>query len=87
MASITPNLKREKPLKVPMNDVEHDALRRFCARFGMQQAPFARLAVFDRIAELNRTAGKGKSEWPRHGHVQRFPGRAAVAGGFRRLHL
>ena len=86
--SPTPNLKREKQLKIPLNDVEADLLRRFCARIGAQAAPFVRKTIFEHMQiESNRTAGKRKSEWPRHGHVQRFPGRATVAGGFRRLHL
>ena len=38
----TPNLKREKQLKVPLNDVEDDLLRKFCARIGMHCAPFVR---------------------------------------------
>lgn len=88
MSLTNPNLKREKTLKVPLNDVEDLNLRQFCARIGEHCAPFVRQAVFDRIkTETNRTAGKRNHEWPRHGHMQRFPGRAAVAGGFRRLHL
>lgn len=87
----TPNLKRENTLKVPLNDVEQNQLRVFCKG---QIAPFVRDLVFAHIrAQTNRTAEKRRSEWPRHGHLhghvqQRFPGRAAaVAGGFRRLHL
>jgi hypothetical protein len=84
-----PNLKREKTLKVPLNDIEQDQLRKFC---GSQIAPFVRNLVFAHIrARANHTAGKPRSERPRHGHqhghVQRFPGRAVMAGGFKRLHL
>jgi hypothetical protein len=87
--STKPNLKREKTLKVPLNDVEQDQLRKFC---GTRVAPFVRDLVFAHIrAAANHTGGKRHSERPRHGHqhghAQRFPGRAAVAGGFRRLHL
>jgi hypothetical protein len=84
----TPNPKREKQLKVPLNDNEDAALRKFCTSIGRHVAPFVRDLAFAHIrAEVNRTAGKRKSEWPRHGHMQRFPGRAAVAGGLKRLHL
>jgi hypothetical protein len=83
------NLKREKTLKVPLNDVEQDQLRRFC---GTRVAPFVRDLVFAHIrAKADHTVGKRHSERRRHGHqhghAQRFPGRAPVAGGFRRLHL
>jgi hypothetical protein len=89
MSTTKPNLKREKTLKVPLNDVEQDQLRKFC---GTRVAPFVRDLVFAHIRQVtNRTAEKRGSEWPRHGHqhghAQRFPGRAAIAGGFRRLHL
>jgi len=87
--STKPNLKREKTLKVPLNDVEQDQLRKFC---GSRVAPFVRDLVFAHIrAEANHTGGKRRIERPRyghqHGHAQRFPGRAVIAGGFRRLHL
>lgn len=89
MSTTKPNLKREKTLKVPLNDVEQDQLRKFC---GTRVAPFVRDLVFAHIrAEANRTAGKRRNEWPRnghqHGHVQRFPGRAAAAGGCGHLRL
>lgn len=89
MSITKPNLKREQVLKVPLNDVEQDQLRKFCAG---RVAPFVRDLVFAHIRHhTDRTAGKRRSEWPahghQHGHAQRFPGRAAVAGGFRRLHL
>lgn len=89
MSTTKPNLKREKTLKVPLNDVEQSQLRKFC---GTQIAPFVRNLVFAHIrAETNRTAGKRRNEGPRHGHqhghAQRFPGRVAVAGGFRCLRL
>lgn len=87
MSITAPNPKREKQLKVPLNDHEAAALRQFCTSIGRHVAPFVRDLAFAHIREANRTVGKRKSEWPRHGHVQRFPGRAAVAGGFRRLHL
>lgn len=84
-----PNLKRERTLKVPLNDVEQDELRKFCPG---QVAPFVRDLVLAHIRkETNRTAGKRQSERPRHGHLhghaQRFPGRVAVAGGFHRMRL
>lgn len=84
-----PNLKREKTLKVPLNDVEQDQLRKFCTG---QIAPFVRDLVLAHIRQkTNRTVGPARSEWPRHGqrhgHVQRFPGRATAAGRFQRQHL
>ena len=87
--STKPNLKREKTLKVPLNDVEQDQLRKFC---GSRVAPFVRDLVFAHIrADANHTGGKRRIERPRyghqHGHTQRFPGRVVIAGGFRRLHL
>jgi len=87
--STKPNLKREHTLKVPLNDVEQDQLRKFCPG---QVAPFVRDLVLAHIrAQVNRTAPQRSGEWPRHGHqhgrAQRFPGRPAVASGFRRLHL
>lgn len=86
-----PNLKREKTLKVPLNDVEQDELRKFCAATG-HVAPFVRDLVFAHIrAQANRTAAPRRGERPRHGHqhghVQRFPGRAGAAVGFQRRHL
>lgn len=89
MSTTKPNLKRQKTLKVPLNDVEQDQLRNFC---GSGIAPFVRNLVFAHIrAKANRTSEQCRSGRPRHGHpyghAQRFPGRAAVAGGFRRLHL
>lgn len=84
----TPNLKRENTLKVPMNDPETAEVRQFCARIGKSVAPFVRDLTLAHIrAELNRTVQKQKSEWPRRGHVQRFPGRLAGAGGCRHLRL
>lgn len=87
--STKPNLKRVKTLKVPLNDVEDEQLRQFC---GAQVAPVVRDIIFGHIQRrTNRTAGKQRSGWPRHGHpyghVQRFPGRAVIPSGFRRLHL
>jgi len=84
-----PNPKRENTLKVPLNDAEQDRIRAFCPG---QIAPFVRDLVLAHIqAKTNRTAGPGRSEWPRgghlRGHAQRFPGRAAVAGRFQRQHL
>jgi hypothetical protein len=88
MSTTTPNLKRENTLKVPLNDVEQDQLRKFCPG---QVAPFVRDLVFAHIRSVaNRTGPKRRSEWPRQGHVhgqQRFPSRAAMAGGFGRRHL
>jgi hypothetical protein len=87
--STTPNLKRQNVLKVPLNDPEKDQLRKFC---GTSIAPFVRDVIFAHIRrETDRTGGNRRNEGPRHGHShghpQRFPGRAAIAGGFRRLHL
>jgi hypothetical protein len=87
-----PNLKREKTLKVPLNDVEQDQLRKFCTDLGKSVAPFVRDLVTAHIRQrTDRTVGPVKSEWPRngqrHGHVQRFPGRATAAGRFQRQHL
>lgn len=88
-----PNPKRVNTLKVPLNDIEQDQLRKFCAGVGEKHvAPFVRNLVTAHIRqETNRTVEQPRSGWPRHGrlhgHVQRFPSRAAVAGGFRRLHL
>lgn len=88
MITTTPNLKRENTLKVPLNDVEQDQLRKFCPG---QVAPFVRDLIFGHIrAEANRTGARRRNEWPRQGHVhghQRFPSRAAMAGGFGRRHL
>lgn len=90
--SSKPNLKRERTLKVPLNDVEQDQLRTFCTGIGQSVAPFVRDLVTAHIRDkTNRTAGPARSEWPRHGHqrghVQRFPGRATAAGAGKRLHL
>jgi hypothetical protein len=89
MSTTKPNLKRQKTLKVPLNDVEQDQLRKFC---GAQVAPFVRDLVFGHIRrETNRTVEKRHSERPRHGHQHghavRFPGRAIAAGGCGRLRL
>ena len=83
-----PNLKRANTLKVPLNDVEQEQLRTFCPG---QIAPFVRDLVLAHIrTRTNRTAGPDRSEWPRHGqrhgHAQRFPGRAAAGAG-KRMHL
>ena len=88
--STKPNLKRENTLKVPLNDVEQDQLRKFCAATG-QIAPFVRDLVLAHIRkETNRTVEKGGQGRPRHGHVRghahRFPGRS-VAGAARHLRL
>lgn len=87
--STKPNLKREHMLKVPLNDVEQDQVRKFCPG---QVAPFVRDLVLAHIrAQADRTAEPSRNEWPRHGHqrghAQRFPGRAGVAVGFQRRHL
>lgn len=83
-----PNPKRENTLKVPLNDTEQEQIRTFCPG---QVAPFVRNLVLAHIRQAtNRTVGPARSEWPRHGqrhgHVQRFPGRAAAGAG-KRLHL
>lgn len=92
MSTTTPNLKRENTLKVPLNDPEQHEIRQFCTSIGKHVAPFMREIALAHIRNrANRTDGKRRNEWPRnghqHGHVQRFPGRAAVAGASRRLHL
>lgn len=90
--SSKPNLKRERTLKVPLNDIEQDQLRQFCAGIGKSVAPFVRDLVTAHIRPTtNRTAGPVRNEWPRHGHshghAQRFPGRAIAAGAGKRMHL
>lgn len=90
--SSKPNLKRENTLKVPLNDVEQDQLRKFCSGIGQSVAPFVRELVTAHIhARTHRTAGPVRSEWPRHGHLhghaQRFPGRATAARPSKRMHL
>lgn len=90
--STKPNLKRERTLKVPLNDPETDEIRQFCTAIGKHVAPFIRdLALAHIRQEKNRTVGPGRNEWPRHGqrhgHAQRFPGRAHVAGRSQRQHL
>lgn len=92
MSTTTPNLKRENTLKVPLNDPEKDEIRQFCTSIGKHVAPFMRdLALAHIRNRANPTAGKHRSEWPHRGHhrghAQRFPGRAAVAGAGKRLHL
>jgi hypothetical protein len=87
-----PNLKRENTLKVPLNDAEQDQIRKFCSGVGQKVAPFVRDLVTAHIRQqTNRTVGPGRSEGPRRGHirghVQRFPGRANVAGRTLRQHL
>lgn len=87
-----PNPKRENTLKVPLNDTEQDQLRKFCTGVGQKVAPFVRDLVSAHIRQaMNRTAERGRSEWPRHGHrhghSQRFPGRPAAAGSSQRMRL
>ena len=84
-----PNPKRVNTLKVPLNDVEQDQLRKFCVDIGVNHvAPFVRSLVTAHIRqEANRTVEKRRSERPRHGHMPRCPGRPAVAGGFQRMRL
>jgi len=84
-----PNPKRENTLKVPLNDTEDLALRQFCASIGQHVAPFVRQAAFAHMRAATTPATnpipvRRRGEWPRHGHVQRFPGRAVAAGGFHR---
>jgi|GEM_PF-2331886 len=94
MSNTKPNLKRERTLKVPLNDPETAEIRQFCTAIGKHVAPFIRDLTLAHIRqESNRTDVRRRSEWPRHGHQhghhvqQRFPGRAAVAGVGKRLHL
>jgi hypothetical protein len=88
-----PNPKRENTLKVPLNDTEQQRLRQFCSSVGQQVAPFVRQLVFAHMRASaaapapNPIPVRRRSEWPRHGHVQRFPGRAVVAGKHQRMHL
>jgi len=84
-----PNPKRENTLKVPLNETEDLALRQFCASIGQHVAPFVRQAAFAHMRAAatpaaNPTPARRRGEWPRHGHVQRFPGRAVAAGSFHR---
>jgi hypothetical protein len=84
-----PNPKRENTLKVPLNETEDLALRQFCASIGQHVAPFVRQAAFAHMRAVatpapNPTPARRRGEWPRHGHVQRFPGRVVAAGRFHR---
>jgi len=84
-----PNPKRENTLKVPLNETEDLALRQFCASIGQHVAPFVRQAAFAHMRAAatpaaNPTPARRRSGWPRHGHVQRFPGRAVAGGSFHR---
>lgn len=84
-----PNLKRENTLKVPLNEMEDLALRQFCASIGQHVAPFVRQVAFAHMRAASTPAAnpnpaRRRGEWPRHGHVQRFPGRAVAGGGFHR---
>jgi hypothetical protein len=93
MSITKPNLKRQKTLKVPLNDVEETALKKFCTGIGRKQvAPWVRDLVSAHIRqETNRTVEKRPGERPRHGHQHghavRFPGRAVAAGNCGRLRL
>lgn len=89
MSTTKPNLKRQKTLRVPLNEVEQDQVRKFCPG---QIAPFVRNLLLAHIrTEANRTAERQRSGPARHGHqhghVQQFPGRAAAAGNCGRLRL
>jgi hypothetical protein len=84
-----PNPKRENTLKVPLNETEDLALRQFCASIGQHVAPFVRQVAFAHMRAASTPAAnpnpaRRRGEWPRHGHVQRFPGRAVAGGGFHR---
>lgn len=87
-----PNPKRENTLKVPLNDTEDLQLRQFCSGIGQQVAPFVRQTLFAHMRaaaapSANPSPVRRRTEWPRGGHVQRFPGRAVAAGGFHRMRL
>jgi hypothetical protein len=77
------------PLKVPVNQVEDDTIRKHCARIGSQVAPFIRAALLEKIRRDggNRNDAKRKAEGTCRGHMQRFPNRATAAGTTRRMHL
>lgn len=77
------------PLKVPVNQAEVSTIRQHCARIRSQVAPFMRAAAFEKIDRDggNRSFPARKSEWPRHGHVQRLPSRASLAKGGMRKNL
>jgi hypothetical protein len=84
-----PNPKRENTLKVPLNETEDLALRQFCASIGQHVAPFVRQVAFAHMRAASTPAAnpnpaRRRGEWPRHGHVQRFPGRAVAGGSFHR---
>jgi hypothetical protein len=87
-ASLIRNLP---PLKVPINEVEESTIRKHCARIGSRIAPFMRAATLEKIERDrdggNRSFPARKSEWPRHGHVQRLPSRASLAKGGMRKNL
>ena len=51
--STKPNLKREKTLKVPLNDVEQDQLRKFC---GVRIAPFVSQSPSGHELSFSRSA-------------------------------
>jgi hypothetical protein len=88
--SIAATLLRDlSPLKVPVNQTEHDTIRKHCARIGSKVAPFIRAAMLEKIHRdgSNGSGPKRKGEGPCHGHFQRFPNRATAGGASRRLHL
>lgn len=77
------------PFKVPVNQVEDSAIRKHCARIGERIAPFIRKATLEKIERdgANRSCPARKTEWPRHGHIQRLPSRASLAKGGMRQRL
>jgi hypothetical protein len=77
------------PLKVPVNRREDSKIRKHCARIGQRVAPWLRQVAIERIDRdtPNRTCPARKSEWPRHGHLQRLPSRASMARGGMRQRL
>lgn len=90
MSTIAANLIRDlPPLKVPVNEVEDNTIRKHCARIGSQVAPFIRAAMLEKIQRdgANRSFPNRKAEGPCHGQKHRFPNRASAAGTSHRRHL
>lgn len=92
MSTIAATLIRDlPPLKVPVNQSEDSKIRQHCARIRSQVAPFIRAATLEKIERDhdsgNRSFPARKTEWPRHGHVQRLPSRASLAKGGMRKNL
>lgn len=89
MSTTAANLIRDLLFKVPANETEDSTIRQHCARIGSQVAPFIRAATLEKIERDggNRNFPARKTEWPRHGHIQRLPSRASLAKGGMRQRL